>query len=140
MLERSLIRYHQNPAPYFGTVLSDAVDIPALDATWHPTPDHQPHPAPDAPSPPARPTAPSADLAAPKPQPDRPPHPSASPEQPAANPEWSRIKLDEGPGWSREVLRHRSNLEAENTTSPSPLEGLGREERTKGRGEGSFSP
>jgi hypothetical protein len=59
MLERSLIRYHQNPAPYFGTVLSDAVDIPALDATWHPTPDHQPHPAPDAPSPPARPPTPS---------------------------------------------------------------------------------
>jgi hypothetical protein len=140
MLERSLTRHHQKPAPYFGTVLSDAVDIPALDATWHGTSDHQPQPASDAAPPPAQPTPPSPELAAPQPQPDRPPHSPASPEPPAATPEWSRIKLDEGPGWSREVLRHRSNLQAENPTSPSPLEGLGREERTKGRGEGSFSP
>jgi hypothetical protein len=125
-LGRSLTKYQQKPAPFFGTVLSDAVDIPALDATWHTTPDHQPQTAPAAPPPPAQPSLPSADLAAPQP--------------PAATPEWSRIKLDEGPGWSREVLRHRSSPEAENATSPSPLEGLGREERTKGRGEGSFSP
>jgi hypothetical protein len=59
---------------------------------------------------------------------------------PAATPEWTRTKLDEGPGWSREALRHRSSLEPESATSPSPLEGLDREERTKGRGEGSFSP
>src|SRR5271156_2660903 len=42
MLERSLTRHHQKPAPFFGTVLSDAVDISALDATWHRTPNHQP--------------------------------------------------------------------------------------------------
>jgi hypothetical protein len=131
-LGRSLTKYQQKPAPFFGTVLSDAVDIPALDATWHRTPDHQPHPAPDAPSPPAQPTPPSADLAAPEPESDRSPDPPANPEQPAATPEWTRIKLDEGPGWSREVLRHRSSLEAENATSPSPLEG-------EGRGEGSLS-
>ncbi|HLB98379.1 MAG TPA: hypothetical protein VJK90_11980, partial [Acetobacteraceae bacterium] len=34
-LDRSLIRRQQNPAPFFGTVLSDAVDIPEVDATWH---------------------------------------------------------------------------------------------------------
>jgi hypothetical protein len=79
-------------------------------------------------------------------QADRPPHPATAPvPDAAATPdaaakEWSITKLDEGPGWSLEVLRHRSNQEAENATSPSPLESLGREERTKGRGEGSFSP
>jgi hypothetical protein len=139
-LDRSLTRRQQKPAPFFGTVLSDAVDISALDATWHSTPDHRPHPAPDVPSPPAQPTPPSVDLAAPKPQPDRPPHPPAQPLPPAVTPEWTRTKLDEGPGWSREVLRHRSSLEPESATPPSPLEGLDREERTKGRGEGSFSP
>jgi len=129
MLERSLIRYHQKPAPYFGTVLSDAVDIPALDATWHRTPDHQPQPAadaapppmrrpPDPPNPPAQPTPPSAVVAPAEPeaepQPDRPPHP----DQQAAPKEWRRIKLDEGPGWSREVLRHRSSQEPESGSTP----------------------
>jgi hypothetical protein len=139
-LGRSLTKYQQKPAPFFGTVLSDAVDIPALDAAWRRTPNHQPQPAADAPPPPAQPSPPLAELAAPQPQPDRPPDPPAQPQPPADTPEWSRIKLDEGPGWSREVLRHRSSPETENATSPSPLEGLGREERTKGRGEGSFSP
>jgi hypothetical protein len=131
-LDRSLTRRQQKPAPFFGTVLSDAVDIPALDATWHRTPDHRPHPAPDesAPdavppptrrppdppnlSPPAQPIPPSADLAVPQPQPDRPPHPPAQPQPPAATPEWTRTKLDEGPGWSREVLRHRSSQQGGN--------------------------
>jgi len=134
-LEKSLTRHQQKPAPFFGTVLSDAVDIPALDATWHSTPDQQPQPAPDAPRPPTRrppdppnpslpaqPTPLSADLAAPKPQPqpqpDRPPHPPAHPGQQAATPERTRTKLDEGPGWSREVLRHRSSREAENGQVP----------------------
>jgi hypothetical protein len=133
MLDRSLARRQQKPAPFFGTTLSDQVDIPALDATWHSTPDHQPQPAPAAappptrrppdppnPSPPVQPTPPSANLAAPQPQPqpDRPPHPPAHPEQPVAGtPEWTITKLDEGPGWSREVLRHRSTREAENSPS-----------------------
>ncbi len=126
-LGRSLTRYQQKPAPFFGTVLSDAVDIPALDATWHRTPDHQPQPAadaapppmrrpPDPPNPPAQPTPPSAVVtpAEPEPQPDRPPHP----DQQAAPKEWRRIKLDEGPGWSREVLRHRSSQEPESGSTP----------------------
>jgi hypothetical protein len=89
-LDRSLIRRQQKPAPFFGTVLSDAVDIPAQDATWHTTPDHQPDPAtaaappptrrppaPPNPTRPPRPTPPSADLtpAEPQPQPDLPPPP-----------------------------------------------------------------
>jgi hypothetical protein len=45
-LDRSLTRRQQKPAPFFGTVLSDAVDIPALDATWHRTPDHRPQSGP----------------------------------------------------------------------------------------------
>jgi hypothetical protein len=152
-LRRSLTRDQQKPAAFFGTVLSDQVDIPALDATWHRTPDDQPQPAPDAavrrgpdppnPSPPAPPTRPPAALTStePQPQPDRPPHPAAAAAPDAtATSEWTRTLLDAGPGWSREVLRHRSSLEAQNATSPSPLEGLGREERTKGRGEGPLSP
>ena len=83
MLERSLTRYHQKPAPFFGTVLSDAVDIPAVDAMWCGNPG-QPPPAPDA-------TTPS---------------------------EWTRTLLDSGPGWSREVLRHRSSPAAGNGSVP----------------------
>jgi len=33
-------------------------------------------------------------------------------------PAWSIIKLDEGPGWSREVLRHRSHREPANNAKP----------------------
>jgi hypothetical protein len=149
-LGRSLTKYQQKPAPFFGTVLSDAVDIPALAATWHTTPDHQPHPAADAapeaavqrppdppnPSPPAQPTPSSAALTPtePQPQPDQPPHPAADPASDAAAPdvaapdapapdapatsEWTRTLLDSGPGWSREVLRHRSSPAAGNGSVP----------------------
>jgi hypothetical protein len=67
-----------------------------------------------------QPTPPSAVLTPtePQPQPDRPPCPPANPEQPAATTEWTITKLDEGPGWSREVLRHRSSEEAENSSTP----------------------
>jgi hypothetical protein len=142
-LGRALTQYQQKPAPFFGTVLSDAVDIPALDATWNTSPDNRTQPAPDAaapddaaldappppmrrppdppnPSPPAPPTPPSAVLTPtePQPQPDRPPHPPAHPDQQAAIPEWTITKLDSGPGWSREVLRHRSSREADNDQVP----------------------
>jgi hypothetical protein len=135
MLERSLTRYHQKPAPFFGTVLSDAVDIPAVDAIWCGSP-HQRQPAPEAvvqrppdppnASPPTQPTPPSAALTPtePQPQPDPPPHPTAdpAPDAPAADApttsEWMRIPLDSGPGWSREVLRHRSSPAAGNGSIP----------------------
>jgi len=129
-LGRSLTKYQQKPAPFFGTVLSDAVDIPALDATWHSNPD-QPHAAPDAavrrapdppnPTQPAQPTPPSAALTPtePQPQPDPPPHPAAhlAPDA-AATPEWTRTLLDQGPGWTREVLRHHSSPAAGNGSVP----------------------
>ena len=139
MLERSLTRHHQKPAPFFGTVLSDEVDIAALDATWHSTPNHQPRPAPtaeapatqhppappnDAPNQPA-PLSPNLTPTQPhptQPQPTQPqpapPHPPA-PTAPATTPEWTRTVLDQGPGWSREVLRHRSTLEGEKGSPPS---------------------
>ena len=130
MLERSLTRYHQKPAPFFGTVLSDAVDIPAVDAMWCGNPG-QPPPAPDAAvrhppdppnaSPPAQPTPPAVALTPtePQPQPDSPPDPAEDPAPDATTTsEWTRTLLDSGPGWSREVLRHRSSPAAGNGSVP----------------------
>jgi hypothetical protein len=42
---------------------------------------------------------------------------AAHPDQ-DTGPEWSFTKLDEGPGWSREVLRHRSHREPANNAKP----------------------
>ncbi len=134
-LERSLTRYHQKPAPFFGTVLSDAVDIPAVDAIWRSNPDQPPAapeaavqlpPDPPSPSPPPQPTPSSAALTPTEPQsqPEEPLHPAAdpAPEAPApdapATSEWTRTLLDSGPGWSREVLRHRSSPTAGNGSIP----------------------
>jgi hypothetical protein len=135
-LGRSLTQYQQRPAPFFGTVLSDAVDLPAINAIWRGNADQPPAapkaavqrpPDPPNPSPPARPTPPSEALTPtePQPQPDRPPHPapdapapSAAAAPDAATPEWTRTPLDSGPGWSREVLRHRSSSAGGNGSVP----------------------
>ena len=130
-LGRSLTQYQQKPAPFFGTVLSDAVDIPAVAAIWCGNPD-QPQPAPEAavrrppnPSPPAQPTPPPAALTPtePQPQPNQPPQLATAPAPDAATrvattSEWTRTLLDSGPGWSREVLRHRSSPAAGNGSIP----------------------
>jgi hypothetical protein len=139
-LENSLTRHQQKPAPFFGTVLSDQVDIAAVDATWGSRPG-QPQPAPDAatpptrqapappnPSPPAPITPPTATLppSEPQPQPDRPSLPAAprapdarpAPDATAATSEWTRTLLDQGPGWTREVLRHRSSPAAGSGSVP----------------------
>jgi len=136
-LGRSLTRYQQKPAPFFGTVLSDAVDIPAVNAIWRSNPD-QPPAAPEAavrrpsdppnPSPPAQPNPPSAARTPtepqPQPQPDHPLRPAADPAPDAPTPdaaatsEWTRTLLDSGPGWSREVLRHRSSTAGGNGSVP----------------------
>ena len=130
-LGRSLTGYQQKPAPYFGTVLSDAVDIPAVAAIWCGNPD-QPQPAPEAavrrppnPSPPAQPTPPPAALTPtePQPQPNQPPQLATAPAPDAATrvattSEWTRTLLDSGPGWSREVLRHRSSPASGNGSIP----------------------
>ena len=139
-LGRSLTQYQQKSAPFFGTVLSDAVDISAVDAIWRSNPDQPPAapkaavrrpPDPPNSSPPARPTPPSAAITPtePQPQPDPPPHPATAPapDAPApdaaatpdaATPEWTRTPLDSGPGWSREVLRHRSSSAGGNGSVP----------------------
>ncbi len=142
MLDRSLKRQQQKPAPFFGTVLADEADIPALEATWRSNPNHQPQPVPSAeaqPMPPAtrrppappkpapnQPAPPSPDLAPAQPQPaqpqpDRPLHPAAPTAPDATTPEWSITRLDEGPGWSREVLHHRSSREGGNGSAPGSV-------------------
>jgi hypothetical protein len=85
-----------------------ALPAPPRDATPPPT---QPDPTPTIPTLPVR-----QDRAAPgpHPQPDQPPQPDHA----DGIPEWTRTKLDEGPGWSREVLRHRSNNTGGNGTAP----------------------
>jgi len=131
-LEKSLTRHQQKPAPFFGTVLPDQVDTAAVNAIWRSRPD-QPPAAPDAPtpttrrapdppnpSPPAPPTPPSAapTPTEPQPQPDGTSHPAAAPAPDAATPEWTRTLLDQGPGWTRVVLRHCSSPAAGNGSVP----------------------
>ena len=156
-LDRTLARHQQMPTPFYGTVIQDNVDMPALETIWAsgipasagtgslasagagtqpsaaPTPPTSAAPGatpPPATPPPATPqpatpqpataldpVQPRPDLEPmPPPTPSAPPHPQAHPAQspdPATQPdsttpEWSITKIDEGPGWSREVLRHRS--------------------------------
>jgi hypothetical protein len=120
-LDRSLARHQQKPVPMFGNVDDQEVDIAAVDAMWGGQP-AEPPPAPPPPQAPRDATPPLTqadpspaipspptpeDRAAPSPhpQPNQPPHPDRA----AGAPEWTITKLDEGPGWSREVLRHRSS-------------------------------
>jgi hypothetical protein len=148
-LDRSLTRHQQKPVPFFGIVVQDEVDLPALDATWHtqppdrdaaplraatpPPPDAAPRPAPPADHPDATPPATHADrlpTVAPAPlptntttaEPSAPlggsPDTATHPDQDTdATPEWTITKLDEGPGWTREVLRHRSHREPANAAA-----------------------
>jgi hypothetical protein len=152
-LDRSLTCHQQKPSPFFGIVVQDEVDLPALDASWRtqpahpdaapppplreatPPPDAPPRPAPPADQPDATlPTTDAADVAglptvAPTPLPTNPttteppaplagsPDTAAHPDQ-DTGPEWTITKLDEGPGWSREVLRHRSHREPANNAKP----------------------
>jgi hypothetical protein len=148
-LDRSLTRHQQKPVPFFGTVVQDEVDLPALDATWGSPPAHPdaapsreatppppataPRPAPSADHPDATPptTADRLPAVAPTPLPTNttttePPAPLAGfpdtathPDQDTApTPEWTITKLDEGLGWTCEVLRHRSHREPANTAAP----------------------
>ena len=150
VLDRTLVRYQQIPTPFFGDVIHDEVDIPALEATWSsallaaaspatptsttattpPPATPQPattQPAPQALVPSATPTDPSPDPQ-PDPQPDpeaTPPPPQAQPNPPSdpatqpdqppapprtrpAGPNWVIEHLDQGPGYTREVLRPRA--------------------------------
>jgi hypothetical protein len=92
-----------------------------------PEPARQPKPPadhPDAPPPAIDPSAmtPPPQLTnitttEPSTQPGESPATAAHPDQ-DTGPEWSFTKLDEGPGWSREVLRHRSHREPANNAKP----------------------
>ena len=134
-LDRTLARHQQMPTPFNGTVIQDEVDIPALETTWSngisapagtglqastsadaPTtitpPPATPHPAP-APNPPE--PHPDPEPPQPTPQPDHSPNPTTPSDQPPAPPctrpagaNWVIEPLDQGPGWSREVLRRRT--------------------------------
>src|SRR5580658_5567588 len=74
-LERILTRHQQRPTSFYGTVVPDGVDIPALDAIWRAAP-----PPPAAAEDPAEPPAPRPAA----PAPSLPPPPVAAP--PAAQP------------------------------------------------------
>ena len=129
-LDRSLARHQQKPAPFFGTVDDHEVDLAEVDTMWggrpgqpppasppgQPPSDTAPPPAQTDPSPeiPTPPNPETRTAPGPQPQPDLP----LQPDHADGTPEWAITKLDEGPGWSREVLRHRSSNTGGNGTAP----------------------
>jgi hypothetical protein len=159
-LERTLAHHQKMPAAFFGVVIQDEVDVPALEAIWasqipasartgslasvatgSPA---SPRVGP-ATTPPPAPPQPATALASvdpsPDPQPDPEPTPSTSPQpqaQPSqspnpttppgvppapprtrpAGPNWMIEHLDQGPGYTREVLRRRTPADS----LPEPAE------------------
>jgi hypothetical protein len=151
-LDRTLARHQQMPVSFYGTVIPDQVDIPALETTWAsripasasadaqapadanvpasaeahaPTGTTATAPPPATPQPAIarRPENPPPDPAPPTPQqlqapPDQSPDPATLPDQPPASPltrpagpNWVFEHLDQGPGWTREVLRPRTKTD-----------------------------
>jgi hypothetical protein len=130
-LRRSLARLQQKPAPFFGTVDDHEVDLAEVDAMWgnhaaqpaepplaapspRPPRDATPPPAPPDPTPPI-PDPPPAPPPQHHAQPARSPAPTTHPEEPPAppatrpaGPDWIIEQLDQGPGYTREVLRRRT--------------------------------
>jgi hypothetical protein len=130
-LRRSLARLQQKPAPFFGTVDDHEVDLAAVDARWgnhaalppalpiepppasppdHPPrdvtpPQTQPDPGPTIPDP--RPAPPPQLQAQPAQSPSR-TTPPATPSTRPAGAHWMIEHLDQGPGYTREVLRRRT--------------------------------
>ena len=130
-LRRSLARLQQKPAPFFGTVDDHEVDLAEVDAMWggHPDQPGEPPPALPPPQPPRDatppPTQPDPAPAIPDPEPPPPPRlqaqpaqspdPTTQPAEPPAPPHtrpaganWMFEQLDQGPGYTREVLRRRT--------------------------------
>jgi hypothetical protein len=154
-LERTLTRRQNMPTAFFGVVVQDEVDIPALEAIWasqtpaadgagspasagprspasastpppatpqpatattplDPSPDPQPDPEPTPPTAPQL-QAPPDQSPDPATQPGEPPageppagEPPAPPRTRPAGPDWVFERLDQGLGYSREVLRRRT--------------------------------
>ena len=129
-LGRTLARRQKLPTAFLGVVIQDEVDIPALATIWASRtppsattsttpPPATPQPAaattPLDPGPDPRPDpqpTPPAPLQA---QPDQSPDPAAEPGEPPAppytrpaGPDWVIQPLDQGPGYTREVLRRRT--------------------------------
>jgi hypothetical protein len=114
-LDRSLARHQQMPVSFYGNVIQDEVDIPALETLWS---SGIPAPAADAPTgttaatPQPDPSPTPSPLQAPHNEPPDPATPATQP--PAAR----RIRpagatsvyelLDQGPGYTREILRRRT--------------------------------
>jgi hypothetical protein len=137
-LDRTLARHQQMPVSFYGTVIQDEVDIPALETLW--ASGIPASPGTDAPAsataatptgttattpPPATPQPTIApDLVDPQPTSPTPPQPqthteSPDPAEPATQPPAARrIRpagptsvyelLDQGPGYTREILRRRT--------------------------------
>ena len=137
-LDRSLARHQQMPVSFYGTVIQDEVDIPALETLWASgipaatrtvaptsadadaptgTPATTPPPATPQPTIAPDPVDPQPTSATP-PQPqthNESPDPATPPTQPPAA---RRIRpagptsvyelLDQGPGYTREILRRRT--------------------------------
>src|SRR5271170_1289719 len=111
-LDRSLARHQQMPVSFYGTVIDDEVDMPALETAW--ASGTQASAGADAPTG----TTPLPDPSPTPPQPhahNESPDPATQPTQP---PVARRIRpvgatsvfelLDQGPGYTREVLRPRT--------------------------------
>jgi len=154
-LTRTLERSQQQPVPFYGTVVEDAVDLAAVDRVWcggtpaaagagavqreaaanvapasagEVAPAGGVAPAPTADPPDAAPLAVdavpsaavlpmprSADRKAPavRARRDRSAEPAAGPGRDAgATPAWTTTRLDQGPGWSLDVVRPRAGGEA----------------------------
>jgi len=140
--ERTLTRRQSKPAPFFGTVEADAVDIAALDAGWHneqgddrPTSPAPTEPRPNGqPAPDPRPApanqAPPAHGAAPNPPPDQPaaaspmqdasPSPTAIPTVAGAPPVSPPTRLDPKPGHTHAVLPPTPGQQAAVGAAPPP--------------------
>jgi len=130
-LRRSLARLQQKPAPFFGTVEDHEVDLAAVDAMWgrhpgqlaEPPPASPPRQPPRGATPPLTQADPAPTIPDPQPapppqlhaQPARSPDPTTQPGEPPAPPRtrpaganWMFEQLDQGPGYTREVLRRRT--------------------------------
>src|SRR5208283_4175870 len=82
VLERTLVRHQQKPAPFFGTVLAEGIDIAALAAGWG--------------GPGSRPDGGAGGSAS-----------AGRGRDAGSTPAWTTSRLDQEPGWTLDVVRPR---------------------------------
>jgi len=148
-LGRALERSQQKPVPFYGTVVEDAVDLAAVDRVWcggvpasagagpvkreaAPAMGVEPEPPGDqpgaaslavdaVPSAAVTPMPLPADTAV-RARPGRSPEPAARPGRDAgATPAWTTTRLDQGPGWTLEVVRPRAGGAADAGAVPGSV-------------------